>query len=158
MVQKQITIDYLEYDSITELEEADADLLNRAIEATNSSYAPYSKFNVGAAVRLSNGEIISGSNQENAAYPSGLCAERVTLFYASAKYPDAKLMSIAVVAAKDGKVLPTSTYMCGACRQVLAEYEAKSGSKVRIIIGSATKIQLFNGIESIMPFIFDNLS
>lgn len=157
MVQKQFTIEYLEYKSIAELDKCDADLLRAAIEATKGSYAPYSNFNVGAAVRLSNSKVVSGSNQENAAYPSGLCAERVTLFYANATYPSEKVESIAVVASKNGELLSTPTYMCGACRQVLAEFESKAGAKIRIIIGSGKVIQIFEGVESIMPFVFNNL-
>ncbi|MFA6894538.1 MAG: cytidine deaminase [Bacteroidales bacterium] len=157
MVRKNLTIHYLEYESIDKLEKSDEELLEKAIEACKSSYAPYSKFNVGASVRMSNGKIVSASNQENAAYPSGLCAERVTAFYASAKYPDECILEIAIVASVEGKLLPEPTYPCGACRQVLAEYENKGKGKIKVILGSAGKIEVFSDISSLMPFIFSNL-
>ncbi|MDD2595596.1 MAG: cytidine deaminase [Bacteroidales bacterium] len=157
MVQKHLSIDYIEYESIDQLDKNDAQLINSAIEASKGSYAPYSKFNVGAAVRLDNGEIVSASNQENAAFPSGLCAERVAVFYASAKYPEQSVDSIAIIALKDGQLLPTPTYPCGACRQVLAEYEQRGGRKMRILTGSGKVVQVFEGVASLLPFIFDNL-
>ena len=115
MEKKCINISYTEYDSIDELGTSDKLLLEHAIAAADTSYAPYSSFNVGAAVQLSNGEIVSGSNQENAAYPSGLCAERTAIFYAHAKYPDAAVKAIAWVAKQNGHLTESITYPCGAC-------------------------------------------
>ena len=123
MEKKYIRINYAEYTSKSELELQDRELLDKAIEATGTSYAPYSSFNVGAAVKLSNGEIICASNQENAAYPSGLCAERTALFYAHAKYPAESVVAIAVVAKSSGEITKGLTYPCGACRQVLYEFQ-----------------------------------
>jgi len=154
---KSITIYYKEYYSNEGLTVEDKELLDAAIEATKSSYAPYSGFNVGAAVRLANGEIISASNQENAAYPSGLCAERVALFYANSKFPDVPVESLAVTAAVDGHVCESPTYPCGACRQVMAETELRAKKLIRIIIGSEKVTQIVDNVESLLPFTFDNL-
>ena len=104
MNQKSISISYREYTSNEGLDSRDMELLDRAQLAAGGSYAPYSNFNVGAAVRLSNGEIVAASNQENAAYPSGLCAERVAIFYAHARFPEASVEAIAVTASVDGHI------------------------------------------------------
>lgn len=157
-MKKSISIDFLEYKSFDELTEEDSILLKKAISATSGSYAPYSKFNVGAAVRLTNGQCVIGANQENAAFPSGLCAERTAMFSAKANYPAENIESIAITAVKDAKMLPTPTYPCGACLQVMAEYEMISKKKFRIIIGSENKIQIFEGVRCLMPFVFDNLN
>lgn len=157
MVTKEITIKYCEYNSINELQESDKELLNRAITATDRSYAPYSKFHVGAAVRLENGIILTGSNQENAAYTNGTCAERSVIFYAHAQYPNVAIESIAVVAKYNGELTENPTYPCGACRQALCESQIRGNKKIRVIIGSSTKIQIMNSIEDLLPFTFDNL-
>ncbi len=158
MERKQITIEYTKYDSIEELPITEKSLLQTAIAATGGSYAPYSRFRVGAAVLLTNNEVVIGANQENAAYPSGLCAERTAMFAASTYHPDAKVRAIAITAVdKDGEMLPTPTYPCGACRQVMAEYEMLANEPMKIIVGSKNAIEVFDGVRSIMPFIFDNL-
>lgn len=158
MEKKSISIKYNEYNNIEELPQMEQTLLKKAISATKGAYAPYSRFRVGAAVLLSNGETVIGANQENAAYPSGLCAERTALFSAHSLYPDATVRAIALTAVdQEGNMLPTITYPCGACRQVMAEYEMLAKSPLGIIIGSSGAIQTFEGVSSIMPFIFDNL-
>ena len=157
MCQKSISISYKEYFRNEGLELKDKELLDRAKKASEGAYAPYSNFNVGAAVRLSNGEIIPASNQENAAYPSGLCAERVAIFYAHAKFPDASVESIAVTASVGGHICETPTYPCGACRQVLAESEMRSGSPIRVIVGGEKFTQVMDSISALLPFTFDNL-
>ncbi|MBP1671551.1 MAG: cytidine deaminase [Bacteroidales bacterium] len=157
MCQKSISISYKEYFRNEGLELKDKELLDRAKKASEGAYAPYSNFNVGAAVRLSNGEIIAASNQENAAYPSGLCAERVAIFYAHAKFPDASVESIAVTASVGGHICETPTYPCGACRQVLAESEMRSGSPIRVIVGGEKFTQVMDSISALLPFTFDNL-
>jgi cytidine deaminase len=158
MEKKRISIDYTVYNGIDELPEKERKVLDKAIQATKGSYAPYSKFRVGAAVLLSNGEIVIGANQENAAYPSGLCAERTALFAAHTLYPGEKVLSIAITAVDpSGNMLPTITYPCGACRQVMAEYETISHVPTQIIIGSSNSVQVFDSVSSIMPFMFDNL-
>lgn len=158
MEKKSISIEYKEYKDINELPAKERELLQKAIDATKGSYAPYSKFRVGAAVLMSNGEIVIGANQENAAYPSGLCAERTALFSAHTLHHEAYVQAIAITSVdSSGNMLPTLTYPCGACRQVMAEYESLAKSPTTIIIGSGGAIQVFDNVASIMPFIFDNL-
>lgn len=158
MEKKSISIEYKEYSNIEELPVKERELLQKAIDATKGAYAPYSRFLVGAAVLLSNGETIIGANQENAAYPSGLCAERTALFSAHTLHPEAKVQAIALTSVdSSGKMLPTLTYPCGACRQVMAEYEFLAKSPTKIIVGSGGSIQVFDNVASIMPFMFDNL-
>ena len=127
MRENIINSKYQVLDSAEELSIPDKELYDAAVNAADKAYAPYSKFHVGSAVRLENGEIISAANQENAAYPSGLCAERSTLFYAHSKYPNTPVVAIAIVAKTDGKLTPTPTYPCGACRQVLHESQIRGG-------------------------------
>ena len=154
MITKKLEITYSEYSSVDELPQNDANLLNAAIEALNGSYAPYSNFNVGAAVQLDNGVIVKGANQENIAYPSGLCAERTALFSAHANYPDNKVVSIALTSSQNGLLLATPPFPCGACRQVMAQTQTRNGSPLKIIIGGSDKILVFNSVESLLPFIF----
>lgn len=154
MITKKLEITYSEYSSVDELPQNDANLLNAAIEALNGSYAPYSNFNVGAAVQLDNGVIVKGSNQENIAYPSGLCAERTALFSAHANYPQNKIVSIAITSSQNGLLLATPPFPCGACRQVMAQTQTRNGSPLKIIIGGSDKILVFNSVESLLPFIF----
>jgi Cytidine deaminase len=156
-MEKKLIIKYNEFDNREELCEKDNELLQCAINATSGSYAPYSNFNVGAALRMSNGEIISASNQENAAFPSGLCAERSAIFYAHSKYPDARIESIAIVAKEKGKLTAIPTPPCGSCRQVLSESQKRGGKPIKIILGSYGKILVFNSLEDILPFTFNNL-
>ena len=152
-INLQIQIE--EYDHISELNKADKELLERAWDACDTAYAPYSKFNVGAAVLLENGKIISGNNQENAAYPSGLCAERVAMYYASAHYPGVAMKAIAVAVKSDEVHLDEPASPCGSCRQVMAEYENLHHTKMRVILGSPhTKIQILQGISSLLPLMF----
>lgn len=157
MTQRTITIPYQEFSSAGELSTEDKALLDAAVKATEGSYAPYSKFNVGAALRLANGEIVSAANQENAAYPSGLCAERSALFYAHSRYPDTPVLAIAIAAKTNGRLTSAPTYPCGACRQVMIESQNRGKKPVKVIIGSAGKIQVIDSIEYLMPFAFDNL-
>jgi len=153
VINLQIKIE--EYDQISELNKEDESLLRAAWKACDSAYAPYSKFNVGAAVLLENGKVISGNNQENAAYPSGLCAERVAMYYASAHYPGVAMKAIAVAVKSDKVILNDPGSPCGSCRQVMAEYENLHHTKMRIILGSPhTKIQILEGIHSLLPLAF----
>lgn len=157
MTKKEIKITYSEYNSLTELEPNDKLLVKAAIEAINGSYAPYSKFNVGAAIRLDDGTIVKGSNQENAAYPSGLCAERTAMFYASSQFPERKMKAIAVVGSQNGKISDKPVSPCGACRQVMAQYQLKGGEPMNIILVGAKKIWKFEKVDDILPFIFDSI-
>lgn len=157
MKSKEIAIRYFEADSPSELDQADKYLLEKASRAAEKAYAPYSGFRVGAALRLINGTVVSGNNQENAAYPSGLCAERVALFSASSQYPDEVIESIAITVNTDKQTVTEPVPPCGACRQVLAEYEKKQGSKIRIIFSGETgKTILVDGIDSLLPISFNS--
>ncbi|WP_289871011.1 cytidine deaminase [uncultured Duncaniella sp.] len=130
-------------------------LVTLARKATYRSYAPYSKFSVGAAILLSNGEIVTGSNQENAAYPSGLCAERTAAFYAHATYPEACFTSIAIAArGTDGNELPDPISPCGACRQALLEYEKLAGGPVEVMLAGKNRIMIFPSVSSTLPYCF----
>ena len=157
MTSKEIKIAYSEYEDIQQLDVMDRELAEAAIEATKGSYAPYSGFNVGAAVRLEDGEIIKGANQENAAYPSGLCAERTALFYASASRPDKAMTAIAIAAAQNGALCETPATPCGACRQVMAQYQLKSGLPMMVLLIGAHSILKFERIDDLLPFIFDSI-
>lgn len=139
-----------------ELEEADRRLIEAAKEATKSSYAPYSNFHVGAAALLSNGETVCGSNQENAATPNGICAERCAVFYANARYPEAAVCTLAI-AARDtsGAFTDRPISPCGMCRQVLAETEHRQQSPIRILLYGTAGTFLIEGIKPLLPFSFD---
>ncbi len=156
MKHKNLTINYTESDTISELPEADQLLMQEAIKSAGKAYAPYSGFSVGAAVLLSSGKIITGNYQENAAYPSGLCAERVALFAASALYPDVKIDTI-VVTIKTAHKITEPVSPCGACRQVIAEYENRQNQKIKIIFSGETgKSITVDGIENLLPIIFNS--
>jgi len=152
---RKIQIQIEEYDDAGSLGKADLSLLTHAQKALSGSYAPYSEFHVGAAVLLENGKIIQGSNQENAAYPSGLCAERVAIFHAQSIYPDVKVKAIAITAEAEHFITKSPVTPCGACRQVIAETENRQNGKIRIIMkGQEGIIQAVNGIEHLLPLVF----
>lgn len=139
-----------------ELCEADRKLVDAAKESTQSSYAPYSQFQVGAAALLSDGTIVSGSNQENAAYPSGLCAERTTLFFANAAHPDKAVEALAVAAYTNGKFTNVPIPPCGACRQVMLEVEQRYHHPIRILLyGTEGTYVVEGGISELLPLTFD---
>lgn len=145
------------YATLDELPEADRRLCEAAMEATYRAYAPYSHFNVGAAIRLESGEIVEGSNQENAAFPSGTCAERTACYYAHASHPEDKFETIAVAARNvDGNLTDTPTAPCGACRQALLEYEKLAGHPVRVMLVSATEIAVLPSVASLLPMAFSD--
>lgn len=151
----KIQIEYIDYDSESELCSDDTNLLNEARGSLVGSYAPYSLFHVGAAVKLANGEIITGSNQENAAYPSGLCAERVALFYANASFPGIAVEALAIVASSNGFDFTDIITPCGSCRQVIAEIEKRQNSPIKIIMGSQQgKVREVSGIASLLPMMY----
>ena len=157
MTNKEIKIAYREYESLAQLEAEDKDLAQAAIEATAQSYAPYSNFNVGAAVLFEDGVVVKGANQENAAYPSGLCAERTALFYASSSRPDKAMTAIAVAAGQNGRLCSSPATPCGSCRQVMAQYQEKSGRPMSVILIGARKIWKFEKIDDLLPLIFDSI-
>jgi cytidine deaminase len=153
----QHTIHYKIYDNESELNQEDVDLLTCAKKAMQNAYAPYSKFQVGAAALLANGEVVMGSNQENIAYPSGLCAERTALFAAGSNFPNEKVLKIAIVA--EGDLLPKTSVLspCGSCRQVMAETSNRQKSTFEILLLNPNgSITVFNGINDLLPFGFGN--
>ena len=154
MQEKKIQLSFISA-HISELSENEQQLVENAKSALKTAYAPYSGFLVGASVLLENGEIINGSNQENVAYPSGLCAERVALFYAGAKHPDVKVKTIAVsVLSKNFEVTDVIS-PCGACRQVMAEYEEKQEEAIKVILHSPNDdVLIANRVEDLLPFMF----
>ncbi|WP_396192775.1 cytidine deaminase [Flavobacterium sp.] len=134
-------------------------LMNQAIETRKNAYAPYSRFRVGAAILLDNGKIVLGSNQENAAYPSGLCAERVAIFQAGAIYPNAKIVKLAITAASDTNPTLSPIPPCGACRQSIAEYEFKQETPIEIyFMGESGEVYKSNSINNLLPLSFDKTS
>lgn len=154
MKEANITVPILsaQYD---ELDSTDRKLVDTARAATERSYAPYSKFRVGAAILLDNGETVAGSNQENAAFPSGLCAERTAAFYAHSRYPDAKFVAIAIAAiGTDGKEIPSPIAPCGACRQSLLEYETLAEHNVRVILAGRSEIFIVPSVRDLLPVTF----
>ncbi|MBR0523697.1 MAG: cytidine deaminase [Prevotella sp.] len=138
-----------------ELSAEEKHIVEMAIEATNRSYAPYSKFHVGAAVLLDNGVELAGCNQENAAYPSGLCAERTALFYAGAQYPEVGVSLLAIAArGTDGELTEEPTGPCGSCRQVIIESETRAGHPIRILLYGRKYVYVIEGIRPLMPLTF----
>lgn len=140
--------------SYEELTEAEKKLIDAAKEASNRSYAPYSRFQVGAAVRLAGGVLVSGSNQENAAYPSGICAERTTLFYANSQYPDRAVGALAIAAQTGGEFIEHPTAPCGACRQVILETEERYRYPIRIYLYGTDEVYIVESIRSLLPLCF----
>ena len=138
-----------------ELSPEERHLIELAIEGTSRSYAPYSKFHVGAAVRLDNGVEIIGCNQENAAYPSGLCAERTALFSAGAQYPDVPVRMLSIAArGTDGELVEEPVGPCGSCRQVIIESETRAKSPMRILLYGRKYVYVIDGIRELMPLTF----
>jgi len=154
MIKRNLTITLIEYESAGEMNQADNQLIDCAKSATENSYAPYSKFHVGAAVLLENGETVIGSNQENAAYPSGLCAERVALFYANSKFPEVKVMAIAIAARTNGEFTESPVPPCGSCRQVMLETENRLKQSIRIILYGDKKILVTESASTLLPISF----
>ena len=143
-------------DSISELGIPVQKLLKKAAEARKKAYAPYSNFLVGAALELESGKIVSGNNQENASYPSGLCAERTAIYYAGAEFPDQNIVRMAIVAGSNKNPTTEPIPPCGACRQTLSEYEVKQNSNIELyFMGMSGQIAVSKSVENILPWIFD---
>lgn len=152
---KKLSISYEEYGSLEELQASDRDLLEQSMKSTEFAYSPYSSFRVGAAIRLADGRIVTGNNQENAAYPLGLCAERVALFYAQSQFPDTAVDAIAIFAYASEFNLNQPITPCGACRQVIAEYEKRHNHRIRLIMGNGHgMVQIVTGAENLLPLTF----
>jgi cytidine deaminase len=137
-----------------ELPEIFQQLILKAQEQTQKAYAPYSNFAVGAAVLLENGEVFAGSNQENAAYPSGLCAERVALFYANAQYPEVPVKALAVAAKANGDFAATPVSPCGACRQVMLETETRFAQPITLLLHGKEQTYVFDSVTTLLPLSF----
>jgi cytidine deaminase len=139
----------------SEVSAADAALIDKACQATYRSYAPYSHFCVGAAIVLDNGEVITGANQENAAFPSGTCAERSACYFAGANYPDAKFIKIVIAArGEDGEFVEKPISPCGACRQALLEYETLAGHDVEVMLVSRSEVYVVPSVKALLPLAF----
>ncbi len=158
MQEKKIELSFI-LAHLSELSAQEQQLVANAKAAFKTAYAPYSGFLVGASVLLENGEVINGSNQENVAYPSGLCAERVALFYAGAKFPDVKINTVAISVLSKNFEVKDVISPCGACRQVMAEYEDKQHRPIKVILHSPKdEVLIANKVEDLLPFMFKSPS
>ena len=156
MKEITITTQFKVFESIEELPNDIQDLMTQAVEVRKNAYAPYSKFRVGVAIFLDNGKIVLGSNQENAAYPSGLCAERVAIFHSGAIYPEAKILKMAITAASDTNKTTAPIPPCGSCRQSMAEYEIKQETPIEIyFMGEIGPIYKSASLKNLLPLMFD---
>ena len=156
MKEIKIYSNFKVFDSINELPSQIIQLFKEAKLTRESAYSEYSEFSVGAAVLLENGEIICGSNQENASYPSGLCAERTALFYANSKYPKIKIREIAIIAGSINKINNNPVAPCGSCRQVISEYQTKQNADIGLyFMAEKGKIIYTDSINNLLPFKFD---
>ena len=157
MAEKQLNITYQEFSSPEEMSTQDQELVKAVLEAQKGTYSPYSQFQVGAALLLANGVVVKGANQENVAYPSGLCAERTAMFWAGANYPGVPFDTLAVAGSDHGVLCESPASPCGACRQVMAEYQKKQKSPLKIILVGSKRIRKFACVDDVLPFIFDSL-
>lgn len=151
-----ITTQFTVYNAVDELPMDIQDLMKQAVTVRKNAYAPYSQFRVGTALLLDNGKVVVGSNQENAAYPSGLCAERVAIYHAGAVYPDAKILKMAITAASDTNKTIKPIPPCGSCRQSIAEYEIRQETPIEIyFMGEIGDIYKSDSLKNLLPFMFD---
>ena len=156
MKEISITATFQVFNAIEELPKKAQSLMLQAVAIRKKAYAPYSNFKVGAAILLDNGKVVLGSNQENAAYPSGLCAERVAIFQAGTLYPEAKIIKIAISAASDTNITNTPIPPCGGCRQSISEYEIKQEAPIAIyFMGETGAIYKSESIKNLLPLMFD---
>jgi cytidine deaminase len=158
-ITRIISFSYREYNNLEELDPEDRELVALAKEAAKNAYAPYSRFRVGAVVRLESGRKVTGSNVENAAFPSGICAERSALAFSVSNYPDDKPVAMAIAAITDEGLTPECVSPCGNCRQVIAEEELRTSKQIRLILSGEKKIQVVDTISHLLPLQFsrDNL-
>lgn len=158
MADKKYIINYEEFSSVSQMTPEDQEMVAAALDAQKGSYSPYSHFQVGASLKLENGLVLKGANQENAAYPSGLCAERTVMFYAGANYPDIPFDTLAIAGSDHGVLCESPASPCGACRQVMAEYQKKHKKPFNIILVGSKRIRKFHCVDDVLPFIFDSLT
>lgn len=157
MKEKALNISYESYASETELSQADAALIKAAKDCLHDSYSPYSNFKVGCAILLENGKVIQGTNQENASFPVGLCAERVALSAVDAIYRGKKIETMAITAASVNNPVTEPISPCGNCRQAISEAQQKSGNAIRIILqGESGEVIIFSSIDGLLPMSFDS--
>jgi len=156
-MKKQVNIEIEVYNSIDELSEKEQALVLEAKAIAKKAYAPHSKFYVGAALLLDNDEIVSGNNQENVAYPSGICAERTALFYAGSQFPDHAVKTLAVAVYTNGEFAEQPVTPCGSCRQVMLETENRYNSPMRVIMTGEKQIYVVNSVKDLLPLSFDSL-
>lgn len=155
MKKLELKIAFTEFDNENEMSSSEQDLLQKARNAGGLAYAPYSNFHVGAALLLENGVIVTGNNQENVAYPSGLCAERVAMYYAGAQYPAVAIKTIAITCKSKTFHVGEPLSPCGGCRQAMSEYEMRHKSNIRVILmGETGKIRVVDSIADLLPFMF----
>lgn len=155
MRKKEVSFVVYEYSSPKELSNKDRELVMAAREASDRAYSPYSGFSVGAAALLTNGEIITGNNQENVAYPSGLCAERVTLFYANSKFPNEAVVTLAITAKNKNGLVAQPVKPCGACRQVILETEERFGAPIKVILDGNDYLEVIENAAHLLPLSFN---
>jgi len=152
---KNISFSYIEYENTNELEPNDLELVNSARESAMHAYAPYSRFKVGAAVRLDSGTIVRGGNVENAAFPSGICAERNALSNSITNHPNDKPVAIAIASFNDDGITVDFPSPCGNCRQVIAEEEARTGNKIKLILSGKNKTVIVSSVADLLPLQFN---
>jgi cytidine deaminase len=157
MIKKTIETKVSIY-NFDELDESQKTLINKAKEQVNKAYAPYSEFHVGAAIELENGEIFAASNQENSAYPSGLCAERVAMFFANAQYPEIPARTMAIAAFTNGNFLAEPITPCGSCRQVLLETEMRFEKNIEILLYGTKHVYKIDNVKQLLPLCFEKSS
>ncbi len=155
MNKREIKSTLIDYNSLAELDSKYQELIQKAKEAAEKAYAPYSKFRVGAAVLLENDVIIQGNNQENSAYPSGLCAERVAIFYANSNYPNVTIKAVAVTANTEKGFIKEPIPPCGSCLQVMLESENRRQNPIKVLLYGEDKITVAEGIKQFLPFNFN---
>lgn len=155
MIKREIKSIVVDYNSPAELTDELQNLIQKAKDAAKKAYAPYSEFRVGAAVLLENNEIIEGNNQENAAYPSGLCAERVAIFYANSKYPNIKIKAIAITAITKEEFIKEPIPPCGSCLQVMLESEQRANKPIQVLLFGTNKITVAKNIQQFLPVYFN---
>lgn len=146
---------FYEFDTLFELSQSDRQLIEKAKAIASNAYAPYSEFNVGSAVLLENERSFVGNNQENVAFPSGLCAERVAVFYAKAQFPDVPIETLAIATLKKGKLTEEPPAPCGGCLQVLLENEGRDQHPIKILLYGSNKIVMGEGVRQFLPLGFD---
>lgn len=158
MKEKEIRLFYTEYPDADELSEQEKALVEEAKRASEKAYAPYSRFHVGAALLLDDGTIVRGANVENAAFPSGTCAERTALSHTVANHPERRVVTIAVTALVNGEITADPVPPCGNCRQMLLEEEFRQAKPIRVILAGAKKILVIKDCASLMPLHFTVLN